>query len=84
AFSIVLECIPAELAKKVTESVSIPTIGIGSGKNCDGQVLVLYDILGLFKDYTPSFVKRYAELNDTVTNSVSNYIKDVEEGVFPK
>lgn len=84
AFAIVLECIPKALAARVTEELSIPTIGIGAGSACDGQVLVLYDMLGLFSDYVPSFVKRYAELNTTVTTAVEDYIKDVKEGVFPQ
>ena len=68
AFMLVLECIPHELAKRVTDSLDIITIGIGAGSECDGQVLVLYDILGLFDDFTPSFVKRYAELNSIITD----------------
>lgn len=84
AFAVVLECIPAELAKRVTAELDIPTIGIGAGKDCDGQVLVLYDMLGLFTDYVPSFVKQYARLNADVTEAVKNYIKEVTEGVFPQ
>ena len=84
AFALVLESLPSELAKKISESISIPTIGIGSGPHCDGQVLVLYDMLGLFKDYVPSFVKQYAQLNDRVKTAVHSYIDEVREGVFPK
>lgn len=83
AFSIVLEKIPAELAKKVTESVSVPTIGIGAGADCDGQVLVLHDMLGLNKDFSPRFLRRYADLNQSITEAVANYIRDVKTGDFP-
>ena len=84
AFAVVLECIPDELAEKVTKELDIVTIGIGSGAKCDGQVLVLYDILGLFKDFTPSFVKKYADLSTAVNNAVSQYIEEVKGGVFPQ
>ena len=83
AFAVVLECIPRQLARHVTQSLTIPTIGIGAGKECDGQVLVLYDMLGLFSDYVPSFVKKYAELNTDVTSAVKTYIQEVKEEVFP-
>lgn len=82
-FSIVLEKIPAELAKTVTESVSVPTIGIGAGSNCDGQVLVLHDMLGLNKDFSPRFLRRYADLHSTMKDAVSSYINDVKTGDFP-
>ena len=82
-FSIVLEKIPAPLAKKVTESVSVPTIGIGAGVDCDGQVLVLHDMLGLNKDFSPRFLRRYADLHSSMTGAVQNYIKDVKSGNFP-
>ncbi|MEX0823630.1 MAG: 3-methyl-2-oxobutanoate hydroxymethyltransferase [Balneolaceae bacterium] len=82
-FSIVLEKIPAELAKTVTESVSVPTIGIGAGSNCDGQVLVLHDMLGLNKDFSPRFLRRYADLHTTMKDAVSSYINDVKTGDFP-
>ncbi|MEX0662565.1 MAG: 3-methyl-2-oxobutanoate hydroxymethyltransferase [Balneolaceae bacterium] len=82
-FSIVLEKIPAKLAKKVTESVSIPTIGIGAGADCDGQVLVTHDMLGLNKDFSPRFLRRYADLDKSMTDAVSNYIDDVKKGDFP-
>ena len=82
-FSIVLEKIPAPLAKKVTESVSVPTIGIGAGPHCDGQVLVLHDMLGLNKDFSPRFLRRYADLHQSMTDAVQHYIKDVKGGDFP-
>jgi 3-methyl-2-oxobutanoate hydroxymethyltransferase len=82
-FSIVLEKIPAPLAKQVTESVSVPTIGIGAGADCDGQVLVLHDMLGLNKDFSPRFLRRYADLHSSMTGAVQNYIKDVKSGDFP-
>jgi 3-methyl-2-oxobutanoate hydroxymethyltransferase len=82
-FSIVLEKIPAPLAKKVTDSVSVPTIGIGAGADCDGQVLVLHDMLGLNKDFSPRFLRRYADLHSSMTGAVQNYIKDVKRGDFP-
>jgi 3-methyl-2-oxobutanoate hydroxymethyltransferase len=83
AFSIVLEKIPASLAERVTRTVSIPTIGIGAGAGCDGQVLVLHDILGLVPAFKPRFVKRYAELGATVTEALSRYAAEVREGSFP-
>jgi 3-methyl-2-oxobutanoate hydroxymethyltransferase len=82
-FSIVLEKIPSGLAKKVTEALSVPTIGIGAGPHCDGQVLVLHDMLGLNKDFSPRFLRRYADLHDSMTGAVKNYISDVKEGSFP-
>jgi 3-methyl-2-oxobutanoate hydroxymethyltransferase len=83
AFSVVLECIPAELAAKVTAALSIPTIGIGAGADCDGQVLVLHDVLGLFDDLKPKFVKRYAELGSAIRDAVKRYCDDVRAGTFP-
>ncbi|CUU08187.1 ketopantoate hydroxymethyltransferase [Candidatus Thermokryptus mobilis] len=83
AFAIVLEKIPAELAKRVTESVKIPTIGIGAGPHCDGQVLVVYDMLGLFEEFKPKFVRRYAELAKVIKSAFENYIADVKSGKFP-
>lgn len=82
-FSIVLEKIPSPLAKKVTEELSIPTIGIGAGPHCDGQVLVTHDMLGLNKDFSPRFLRRYADLHTEMTNAVDRYIKDVKVGDFP-
>lgn len=82
-FSIVLEKIPAKLAKKVTSELSIPTIGIGAGPDCDGQVLVLHDMLGLNKEFNPRFLRRYADLNSVMTKAVQQYIKDVKDRDFP-
>jgi 3-methyl-2-oxobutanoate hydroxymethyltransferase len=82
-FSIVLEKIPSPLAKRVTEELSIPTIGIGAGPHCDGQVLVTHDMLGLNKDFSPRFLRRYADLHTEMTNAVDRYITDVKEGDFP-
>lgn len=82
-FSIVLEKIPAGLAKKVSDSVSIPTIGIGAGPHCDGQVLVIHDMLGLNKEFNPRFLRRYADLHSEMTGAVQNYIKDVKNKEFP-
>lgn len=83
AFAIVLEKIPAELGKKITESLSIPTIGIGAGPYCDGQILVYTDMLGLTVDFNPRFVRRYAYLNDEIKLAVKNYIEDVKNQDFP-
>lgn len=83
AFAIVLEKIPAELGKKITESLSIPTIGIGAGPYCDGQILVYTDMLGLTVDFNPRFVRRYAYLNDEIKLAVKNYIEDVKNHDFP-
>lgn len=83
AFSIVLECIPRQIAKKITEEVSIPTIGIGAGPDCDGQVLVIHDLLGLLGNFRPKFVKQYAKLREVVKKAVSEYIEEVKRGVFP-
>jgi len=77
-FSIVLELIQPEITAQITQSVSIPTIGIGSGKQCDGQVLVTQDLLGLTFDKVPGFVKPYANLNDTIKNSIASYVKDIK------
>ncbi|MHB9155045.1 MAG: 3-methyl-2-oxobutanoate hydroxymethyltransferase [Endomicrobiales bacterium] len=82
-FAIVLECIPLLLAKEITENISIPTIGIGAGPHCDGQVLVLDDLLGLFSDFTPRFVKRYANLRPQVLDAVKQYCREVKDGSFP-
>jgi 3-methyl-2-oxobutanoate hydroxymethyltransferase len=84
AFAVVLECIPAHLAKKITETLKIPTIGIGAGIHCDGQVLVIHDMLGIFEEETPrKFVKKYCDLNTHMKNAVQEYIKDIKEGAFP-
>jgi 3-methyl-2-oxobutanoate hydroxymethyltransferase len=83
AFSVVLEGIPAELATEITGSLAIPTIGIGAGPGCDGQVLVMHDLLGLLPDFKPKFVKRYAELVPLVERAVSQFAEDVRKGDFP-
>lgn len=82
-FSVVLEKIPAQLAQRITEKLSIPTIGIGAGPHCDGQILVLHDILGLFQDFVPKYVKRYAELGAAVSQAVKQYCDDVKKGAYP-
>ena len=83
AFAIVLEKIPADLAKKITESIQIPTIGIGAGIHCDGQILVSYDMLGLFEDFRPRFVRRYVHLTEILEKAFRDYIKDVKGNLFP-
>ena len=83
AFAIVLEGIPAALAAKVTASLSIPTIGIGAGVDCDGQVLVIHDILGLCEKYSPKFVKKYADVSGVIKSGINDYISEVKAGVFP-
>lgn len=82
-FSLVLEKIPAKLAVKVTKEISIPTIGIGAGSGCDGQVLVTHDMLGLNKEFNPRFLRRYADMNTDMTKAVQRYINDVKKGDFP-
>ena len=82
-FAIVLEKIPASLAKKVTSSVKVPTIGIGAGPHCDGQVLVVYDMLGLTEEFRPRFVRRYGELAETMRGAFNMYIDDVKSHQFP-
>lgn len=82
-FSIVMEKIPADLAEKVTNELAIPTIGIGAGGGCDGQVLVIHDMLGLNKEFNPRFLRRYADLNSGMTEAVQQYIKDVKSKDFP-
>ncbi len=83
AFAIVLECIPAEAAARITASIKIPTIGIGAGAGCDGQILVLHDLLGLGPYRVPRHVKSYADLNATITEAVTRYRDEVRQGVFP-
>ncbi len=83
AFSVVLEGIPMDLAEEITQRLSIPTIGIGAGVNCDGQILVVHDMLGLFDKFTPKFVKRYADLKGIMADAVKNYISDVRKENFP-
>jgi 3-methyl-2-oxobutanoate hydroxymethyltransferase len=83
AFGIVLEAIPADLARRVTERLTIPTIGIGAGPHCDGQVLVLYDLLGLFQEFVPKFVKPYASLRVEAVQAIRQFKTEVEQGTFP-
>ena len=83
AFAVVLEGIPSDLAKEVTEALDIPTIGIGAGVDCDGQVLVIHDILGLCDKYSPKFVKRFADISETISQGISEYISEVKGGDFP-
>lgn len=83
-FAIVLECVPAEVAAMITEAISIPTIGIGAGNKCDGQILVIQDVLGMYTNITPKFVKQYRQLGTEIHASVLEYISDVESGVFPE
>ena len=82
AFAVVLECVPAALASKVTHTLNIPTIGIGAGSDCDGQVLVYQDMLGM-SGFKPKFCKQYAQLREIMSNAFKAYIDDVEEGIFP-
>lgn len=82
-FSVVLESMPKDLAKKISGSIKIPTIGIGAGSFCDGQVLVVNDILGLFEDFKPKFIRRYAELGKEIRKACQKYLKDVKSGQFP-
>lgn len=83
AFAVVLEGIPRKLADLITERLSIPTIGIGAGNGCDGQVLVYQDLLGMFSDFTPKFVKRYAEVGEVMKEAFGKYIQEVQSGAFP-
>lgn len=83
AFSVVVESVPADLGAKVTAAVTIPTIGIGAGPGCDGQVLVYHDLLGLFPDFKPKFAKRYADLGSAVKTAVESYCREVRDGTFP-
>lgn len=83
AFAIVLECVPEKLATIVTEKLSIPTIGIGAGAGCDGQILVYQDMLGMYSDFTPKFVKKYANTGEIMKNAFEEYIAEVQSGEFP-
>jgi 3-methyl-2-oxobutanoate hydroxymethyltransferase len=83
AYAIVLEAMPAELAGRITSAVTVPTIGIGAGPACDGQVLVCYDFLGMFRELAPRFVKRFAEVGDTVVKATEAYVAEVRKGTFP-
>lgn len=84
AFAVVLECVPYKLAEIVTKELRIPTIGIGAGAGCDGQVLVYQDLLGMFSDFTPKFVKRYTDLGSIIKDAFKSYIEDINKGEFPK
>lgn len=83
AFALVLECVPSKLAKIISEQLTIPTIGIGAGAGCDGQILVYQDMLGMFSDYTPKFVKRFAEVGSVMKEAFANYIKEVQAETYP-
>jgi 3-methyl-2-oxobutanoate hydroxymethyltransferase len=83
AFSLVLECIPSGLAARITDGVPIPTIGIGAGPHCDGQVLVIHDMLALADQFRPKFVRQYADLGEQIRSAVAAYVADVAEGRFP-
>ncbi|MDH5202545.1 MAG: 3-methyl-2-oxobutanoate hydroxymethyltransferase [Nitrospirota bacterium] len=83
AFSLILEAIPAELAARITKELTIPTIGIGAGPSCDGQVLVLHDVIGLFERFLPKFAKRYMNVKEEVLGAVRKYKEEVENGLFP-
>jgi 3-methyl-2-oxobutanoate hydroxymethyltransferase len=84
AYAVVLEAVPADLARRITETVGVPTIGIGAGPHCDGQVLVCYDFLGMYRDIQPKFVKRYALLGDAIVEAMKTYVSEVQAGTFPE
>ncbi len=83
AFSIVVECVPADVAARITEELPVPTIGIGAGPGCDGQVLVLHDMLGLLGDFRPRFARRYIDLGEAIRTAAATYVRDVRSGNFP-
>ena len=83
AYAIVLECVPAQLAGMITERVGVPTIGIGAGAGCDGQVQVFHDMMGLFQDFVPKHARQYAQLGQTIVQATQNYVRDVENEQFP-
>jgi 3-methyl-2-oxobutanoate hydroxymethyltransferase len=83
AFAVVLECIPASIAGRISRALTIPTIGIGAGPDCDGQVLVLHDLLGLTGGHVPRFVRRYADLRTAIKDAAETYCRDVQQGAFP-
>jgi len=83
AFSVVLEGIPSAIAKKITDALTIPTIGIGAGPHCDGQILVLHDLLGLNEGHVAKFVKQYAILSDNARKGIKQYVNEVQAGKFP-
>ena len=84
AFAVVVEAVPDAVAEAVTRRLKIPTIGIGAGPHCDGQVLVSYDMLGLFDTFVPKFVRQYAQLGELIFDAARNYANDVREGVYPQ
>jgi 3-methyl-2-oxobutanoate hydroxymethyltransferase len=84
AFALVLECVPSPVAERITKRLSIPTIGIGAGGGCDGQVLVFHDMLGLYEGHTPRFVKRYADLRDAALGAIRTYAEEVRGQKFPE
>lgn len=83
AVQVLMECVPAPLAAKITESLTVPTIGIGAGNGCTGQVLVWYDMAGMYDKFTPKFVKKYIEAGALITQAMADYVKEVKEGTFP-
>lgn len=83
-FAITLEGIPAKVAELITRAISVPTIGIGAGKECDGQILVYQDMLGMFSDFVPKFVKQYANIGSVMKEAISSYVKEVQDGSFPE
>lgn len=83
AFAVVLECVPIRLAELISKEISIPTIGIGAGSGCNGQILVYQDMLGMYSDFTPKFVKKYANLSEVMNRSIIKYIEEVKDGIFP-
>lgn len=83
-FAIVLECVPEKIAKLITEAINVPTIGIGAGKYCDGQILVINDMLGMFNDFVPKFVKKYANLRGEINSALQAYKEEVQTGAFPE
>jgi 3-methyl-2-oxobutanoate hydroxymethyltransferase len=83
AFALVIEAVPATLAQRITAELNIPTIGIGAGVHCDGQVLVIHDILGLCEKYSPKFVKRFADVSTSISQGIGDYIREVKDGTFP-
>jgi 3-methyl-2-oxobutanoate hydroxymethyltransferase len=83
AFAVVIECVPADVAARITAALKVPTIGIGAGAGCDGQILVTHDMLGLFDDFRPRFVKQYADLGGEIVRAVEGYCREVRDGTFP-
>ena len=83
AFSVVLECVPPRLAALISRNLTIPTIGIGAGAGCDGQILVAQDMLGMYSDFTPKFVKRFGDVGACIQDAVRQYIREVRDGGFP-